>query len=85
MLRIIGCSTAAIMVQALVQLWILYIIHSRVRFMAISRFLEENGKLAPRFWNADAHLEECLFLLKTDMKSMWFTPWIKFSRLPFTP
>lgn len=85
MLRIIGCSIAAIMVQALVQLRILYIIHSRIRFMAISRFLEENGKLAPRFWNADARSEECLFLLKTDMKSMLFTPWIKFSRLPFTP
>jgi hypothetical protein len=70
MLRAIGCSMSAIMVQCVVQLRILYIIHSRVRFMAISRFLEESGKLAPGFWNADVRSEECLLLLKADMKSM---------------
>jgi len=81
MLRVIGCSMTAIMVQIVVQLRILYIIHNRVRFMAISQFLQESGKLAPRFWNADARSEECLLLLKADMRSMSFTSRMEFYRL----
>ena len=42
--------------------------------MAISQLLEEQGKLAPAFWNSDARSEECLLLLKADLKSMWFIP-----------
>lgn len=74
MLRVIGSSLAATMVQSVAQLRILCIIHSRVRFMAISQFLEENGKLTPTFWNANARSEECLLRLRADMESMFMSP-----------
>ncbi|KAF7326550.1 hypothetical protein MVEN_02608200 [Mycena venus] len=67
-LRIFGCVLVTTMIQLVVQLRILFIVQSRLRFHALSSWFREHGKVPPVSWNGDARSEDCLSRLAEDIK-----------------
>ncbi|KAF7358493.1 hypothetical protein MVEN_00899800 [Mycena venus] len=66
-LRISGSVLAAIMIQLVIQLRILFVVNSRLRFHAINTWFQTEGKMPPFAWNPDTRSEMCLLTLANDI------------------
>ncbi|KAJ7473441.1 hypothetical protein FB451DRAFT_1249288 [Mycena latifolia] len=67
-LRVYGCVLIASMIQLIIQLRVLFVLHSRLRFHALNSWFQDQGRVPPVSWNADIRSEECLSSLAEDIK-----------------
>ncbi|KAJ7439788.1 hypothetical protein FB451DRAFT_1301492 [Mycena latifolia] len=67
MLRVYGGVLAATMIQLIVQLRLLFVLHSRLRFHALNSWFQDQGRVPPVSWNADMRSERCLAQLTDDI------------------
>ncbi|RXW12814.1 hypothetical protein EST38_g13041 [Candolleomyces aberdarensis] len=65
-IRIVGCGTIAITIQIVLQLRLLDEAYSRIRFMAIDRYMKDKRIHIPAFWNSNHRSKNALKRLSTD-------------------
>ncbi|KAF7333384.1 hypothetical protein MVEN_02354100 [Mycena venus] len=66
-LRVYGSVLVATMIQLIIQLRILFVVHSRLKFHAVNCWFQEHRRVPPAFWNPEMRSEDCLLRLAKDI------------------